>query len=362
MTSVHKQPGREPARPEAVRARPAASTWRAPARFPTAVAAAQAAAGNTAVSAALRKPQEPVAQRVTTIDGTVEQQDVSAITRVLAANDVLRAAWMWILDHKRITFTISALGMNSFAVTTAVLPGDALTPGLIVSDLEISVKLAPINGTGKHSSPASVLEQVSHELNLHLLPWVRVMMFKESQALDSPEKLKGYPPEQLTRVGKVLGYSGDLATPVGQERLRRDLAADKANKALFDLTGKKHGNHSDIGLWLLHLRTLANLAELETTPWARAALVSEAIPKVSVAMAATGDPKMAIVRDESALSDCHQLLDGFLITHGPHVSNQALFGEFIKAIKKHLDGYAAEAKNAQQVGKPAQYAPSDHME
>lgn len=326
---------------------------------PRSVAALQRTAGNAAVSAALRPavpaPEQQVAvQRRVTIDDSVEMPERNAISNVLAANSVLGAMWMWLGGHSKIEFRVFR-EEEGFATTVAELPFDALTPGLIADEHSLSLKIRAFTGTGERRSPTSITETISHELNLHLLPWARVMMFKEFQSLDSQEKLDAYPAEQLQRIIRVLGQSGNLTTPGGQERVVRDIKGDAANKFMAPLSGEKFGNHADVGLWLLHFQTIANLAKQQPQAADQAALVAEAMGKVLMPMKLTGKPDTAVVRNLDALPKCGQVLDGFATDYGDLVADKTQFLKTLQDVKDRLAEYANSAQQAANNNQAAPY-------
>jgi hypothetical protein len=200
-----------------------------------------------------------------------------------------------------------------------------------------------------------LLETVSHELNLHLVPWARVMMLKEFQSLDTAEELDNYPAEQLERIYTTLSYSGDLQKSEGRARLLVDIRADAANKFLFALTGKGLGNHSDIGLWLLHLKTIANLANQQADPAVAAEIASVGIEKMIFPMRATGKPEHAIVRNVDVLDECRQILRDLRARYKNHVPNKKQFKKNIRKVRKLLEEYEANAKGARATGNAAVY-------
>jgi hypothetical protein len=200
-----------------------------------------------------------------------------------------------------------------------------------------------------------VLETVSHELNLHLLPWARVMMHKELLSLDSRVKVERYGQAQVDRVCTVLGYSGNLSDTAGRQRVLRDVRGDAVNKLLPVFTGKGYGNHADIGLWLLHLKTIAKLTTQE--PEAdRPAVVAAAMEKMLMPMVLTGPVEHAVARNPEVPAECDRVLDGFLQDYGPRVADPDSFSENLGKIRERLRKYAEAARDAQDRGHPAAYA------
>jgi hypothetical protein len=251
-----------------------------------------------------------------------------------------------------------------FNSTEADLPADAFQPGPIVADVNIALKLKPPQPDAQHYRE-SLLETISHELNLHLLPWARVMMHKDLTAI-TQQNMDNYPPAQLERICRVLGYSGDLTTDEGRQRLGVDIRGDAANKSMRNLmvdenTPAHHatrlGNHADVGLWLIHLQNLAKLFDREPAT-NKGTLVAKAIKKIRDPMLLTGDPATAIVRNPDAATRCVELLHSFVDKYAALVADRQGFEADIVWIAQRILAYETHARGPggpESQGKPASY-------
>jgi len=83
-------------------------------------------------------------------------------------------------------------------------------------------------------------------------------------------------------------------------KLEKQLAADNANKGPTTLPG---GNHSDIGLWALHLSNMLGLVKQEPDDRVKLALITTTVHKVNGSMLLTGSPADVVDRGPEVFDD-----------------------------------------------------------
>lgn len=194
------------------------------------------------------------------------------LERVLRSNPVLWAMWQWIKNHDEIHLDI--VKSTGFASVDAKLGEKA-----------IKLKLHPDRAT---DDPAGMLETLSHEVTLHMLPWARPMMTLELKAHGEDMDAS-----QLERIKTVLG---PIAPSVGV--FAREISADFQNKE----TPTFGGNHSDLALWTIHLQNVLAMASTETSDANAALLVAKAVEKMVLPMKLTGKPEDTVDRGEDVFA------------------------------------------------------------
>jgi hypothetical protein len=184
-------------------------------------------------------------------------------------------AWQWLENHPTITLTVRrSENFNSIQAK--------------IGEKKIFFNINPLvegKDDKKERNPYWAAT-VSHELELHLLPYVRVTMYQEQHNEDNTQETENgeFDNAQAIRASAVL--DGILS-----ENLITELAADVTNKE----TKGFGGNHSDLSLWTSHLRDVMAMAKnMDKKPGAR--LVSHAIEKMLLSMLITGEVKNVIVR------------------------------------------------------------------
>lgn len=233
-------------------------------------------AGTVSLTSPLPSPAPlPVVQRVRYFADDITQNAKNVIQEVLNASPVLMAMWQWLKNHA--AFELHVIKSQGFASVEAKLGED-----------KVYLKINPDNATGERRE--ALLGTVSHELNLHMLPWARPNMTQEINA--NKDNIAAYDAGQLARVQTVLG-------PImpNEATAQKELKADIDNKN----TATWGGNHSDIGLWTAHLNTLIGLAANEADGGKKVKILEDAIFKMLLPMTLTGRVEDAIDRGPGAL-------------------------------------------------------------
>ncbi|GAA3610244.1 DUF4157 domain-containing protein [Flavivirga amylovorans] len=235
------------------------------------------------------------------------------IKAVLDASPILMAMWQWLKYHP--VFELNIIKTETFAAVNAKL-----------SDSKINLKFDPTKTVG--DSRAALIGTISHELNLHMLPWARVMMSNEIS--NNSDNIATYDASQLERVVTVLSpVMPDVETAI------LNYKADFTNKT----TDSFGGNHSDLGLWILHLETVLTMAMKEHNY----IVVEEAINKMPMPMTLTGQPKDAIERGPAVYEKFIAILDqAASFSENIPLERRAFFESNIETIKKRAKLYETE--------------------
>jgi hypothetical protein len=232
----------------------------------------------------------------------IDQASQGVIQRVLAANPILSAMWRWIQQHTTVHLDIQATAGNP-SVTAAI------------GDTHVSLKLPP---QGAHEQGgATLLGSISHELTLHLLPWARHAMTVEAMAA----------PDAMTADVKTV--LGPIAA--NQETLKKHITADITNKAT-----PAPGNHSDLGLWASHMRTVVKIADGEADQNQAALIVTTAMSKMALSMAVTGNEAEAIDRGPEAFKDFNAALQ-LVFAYQSKITDPAAKTSFVNSVESILN-------------------------
>ena len=275
--------------------------------------------GNQAVSQLLEQAtnkQSPSLtgpiQRTRVFDPNVTNDDKRLIQLVADNNSILMAAWQWIKNHPAILFTVRRRipGLNSINAK--------------FGDRAIFFNLNPPKvGDTEHIDEEKFVGTIIHELTLHLLPWVRVMMYHELEA--NLNNIQAYDPAQLAHIQRLLG-------PIANN-LIAEINADKANK----LTTTWGGNHSDMGLWAMHLEGLQNVANAVQNP---APIVLKALEQMHLPLLLTGSIENATDRGPGAHNRVIQALAALqAYRQALHPDQQGEFDKVYDFIQDRMNQY-----------------------
>ena len=317
-----------------------------------------------------------VVQRRRTFAEDINATTKSALQSVLDADPVLGAMWQWIKNHDDIHLNIMTPGGQ----TATVAPFDA-------KEIELRIN--------QSASREKLIGTISHELTLHMLPWARLMMRKELEAMvpesnvsssssstsssstssalsssaPSSSALSSSAPSSSSSTSSSSTSSsstsssstsssstssapshGDLQTgrmrtvlgPISgtSAMLHAQTIADAVNKD----TGSP-GNHSDLGLWSSHLQTVLRVAGREDKHQA-ALIVASAIDSMRFSMYLTGKPQDAIDRGAHVLGQFEALLNQ-AAAYGAEIENSAgsdekdTFSQNITGIRTRAQAYDA---------------------
>ena len=287
-----------------------------------------------------------VLQRQVTVADTLDAANADALQQVLGASTTLNTIWEWFGAHPWANLTVQPKAEGSSAFT-GDRPRDLFDPGFIAQPVHGTVALRP------PATEAAGLETLSHELNLHFLPWARLLMYKDAAAIIAEIGSSidvTYPVEQQRRIAAVLGEQ-DV-----------DLQADAANVYLQQLGGIALGNHADIGLWLTHVRTITALVHKQRDERKAAAIAATAINKMNMPMLLTGAPETTILRRPAlfeAFVDEFEVLTKLAGAHDDILAGSA------KRIRQQVEVYRRVAEGLPQGRRAAyleEYASQDEWE
>jgi hypothetical protein len=209
---------------------------------------------------------QSVFQYKRTFTSDVTDNDKRLIQRVLAADQILNAAWHWIKAHPSIDFTIQHTpGNSSINAPTG-------SPVAILS-------LHP------EADEERYIGTILHELNLHLIPWLRPIMVSELE--NNSEK---YDDSQKSRMALVLQRVGTTT-----ERLHSHISADIANKQT-----KNGGNHSDMDLWAAHLEGVKAVVDIEADAGKKVGIILKSLEGMLMPLKLTGHVEDTIDRGPEA--------------------------------------------------------------
>ena len=217
-------------------------------------------------------------QRKCTFADDITNEAKQVLQRVLAVNPVLDSMWRWVDAHQEIILD----------VTVNVTTGQSAAVQAKLGSKNITLKIRPDKAV--ENGGIELLETLSHELTLHMLPWARPLMDEELRV--RPDAIG---PAQRDLINAVLA-------PIrgADNKLEKQLAADNANKGPTTLPG---GNHSDIGLWALHLSNMLGLVKQEPDDRVKLALITTTVHKVNGSMLLTGSPADVVDRGPEVFDD-----------------------------------------------------------